>query len=133
MLGKLYAYLPLKSLLVVCFQDRRWGNLQKAARFCKQPSALGAWSVPLPPSPDSCKSLGRISPGHPGGYPGGRPGARTFSPSLGVQENEVFCADVLDPKVRADVHDPRGLREELYARKLRADFSFPSGLARVFL
>ena len=47
--------------------------------------------------------LGGISRRHPGGCPGGRPGPKTFTPSLGAQENKVFCADVLDPKARTSM------------------------------
>ena len=36
------------------------------------------------------KVFGRISCGRPGGYPGGRPGPKTFTPSLGAQENIFF-------------------------------------------
>ena len=49
--------------------------------------------------------LGWISRGRPGG------------PLLRVQENNMFCADVLDPKTR------RGDPEKLYAGKFRVDFS----------
>ena len=61
------------------------------------------------------KFLGGISHGHPGGYPGGRPGPKTFTPSLGVQENKDFCADVLDPKARTSVIRG-GLRKTLCRR-----------------
>ena len=62
------------------------------------------------------KVLGGISRGRPGGYLGGRPGPKTFTPSLGEQENKVFCA----PE-GAEVHDPRGVSENYFCR----NFSFP--------
>ena len=58
------------------------------------------------------KVFGRISRGRPGGYPGGRPDPKTFNPSLGAQENEVLCADVLDPEARTSMTQG-GLRKTL--------------------
>ena len=58
------------------------------------------------------KFLGGMTRRRPGGYPGGRPGPKTFTPSLGAQENTVFCADVLDPKARTSM-TPGGLRKTL--------------------
>ena len=58
------------------------------------------------------KFLGGISRGRPGGYPGGRPRPKTFTPSLGEQENKVFRADVLDPQVRTSM-TRGGLRKTL--------------------
>ena len=34
--------------------------------------------------------MGGISRGRPGGCLGGRPGPKTFTPSIGAQENQVF-------------------------------------------
>ena len=64
------------------------------------------------------KFLGGKTRGRPGGYLGGRPGPKTFTPSLGTQENKVSCADVLDPKVRMSM-TREGLRKTL-CRKVRA-------------
>ena len=55
--------------------------------------------------------------------PGRRPGPKTFTPSLGAQENKVFLRARTRPK-SADVHDPRGSQKNLYAGKLRAGFRF---------
>ena len=53
------------------------------------------------------KFLGGISRGRPGGYPGRLPGPKTFTPSLGAQENKgVFAPTSLTR--RRDVHEPRG-------------------------
>ena len=49
------------------------------------------------------KFLGGISRGRPGGYLGGRPSPKGFTPSLGAQENKVYCADILDPKERTSM------------------------------
>ena len=66
------------------------------------------------------KFLGGISHGCPSGYP---PGPKTFTPSLGAQENKAFCADVLDPKARTCM--TRGGLRKPFIGKFRADSCFP--------
>ena len=58
------------------------------------------------------KVFGRDILRRSGQISGGRPGPKTFTPSLGAQENKVFCADVLDPKARTSM-TRGGLRKTL--------------------
>ena len=81
--------------------------------------------------------FGRVSRGRPGGYPGGHPGPKTFTQSLGAQENKVLCADVLDPKARTSIRGSQknvlqgvsGLVPEVYLNFISASFWGSGGLA----
>ena len=75
----------------------------------------------LKDSPTSfCRSAGRIK--ILGGISRGRPGPKAFTPLLWAQVNKVFLLRGRAWPEGADVHNPRGFSEELYAGKLRADF-----------
>ena len=67
--------------------------------------------------------LGGISRRCPVEYLGGRPYPKTFTPSLGAQENKVFCADAHDPKARTSMTQGGKI---LYAGNFQADFWFPN-------
>ena len=86
--------------------------LHRFLRFSGDFSAKPAAKIQERKSSPNIKFLGGISCGRLGG----RPSPKTFPPSLGAQENKVFCADVLDPKARTSI--TRGGLGRILCRKI---------------
>ena len=81
---------------------------------------MDIWAFLRKSSPKS-KFWGRISRGRPRGYPGGRPGPKASVRPPEAPEKQAFRRGHPWPE-RADIHDPRGVKEHFGEKNIGLNF-----------